>query len=697
MCPSVYTGVEWVRHCRRGALAAGAVLLLLLGVFILWTRNPGPPPPSPAAPPRDPRLDYAGPFENVRPGVGYVGDARCAECHDDLAQTYHQHPMARSLLPVAALAPGPPQDALHHNPFEAWGKRFWVERRGERVWHGQGHGGGAEDPAARLRAEVRYAIGSGARGHSYLTEHDGYLFQTPVSWFSQKQIWDASPGYHASNLPQRPVPGMCLFCHADRVQVDEGPENHFEGPIFNGQGIGCERCHGPGELHVQHRGRRGPAAGEPPGLSRRSSGADPTIVDPRRLEPALREAVCEQCHLAGEVRFVRRGRGLFDFRPGMALEQFWAVYVRDRTAGINPAARGEPGEKNRAVNHVEQMHSSRCFQASAGRMGCISCHDPHEAVGPDRRVSHYRDRCLACHQQRGCSLPPAARRQTRPDDSCIDCHMPRYPAADVAHSAATDHRIPRRAAREVSAPEPGSLRSVVPFYRERQGPHDPEAARDLAVALIQLTFRGKMDPLSYPASPLALLEQAVRRDPDDVDAGEARAGALVLQRRFREALAAFEGVLARSPRRERSLVQAAQLAQQLGRREAARRYWEQAVAVNPWMPGQRQGFALLLAEEQAWEDCRRQTEAWLRLDPANTEARTLLVKCLASTGRPEEAHQELSRLERLHAPSLAGLRLWLADQASRRVDPGGPDRGDKPRRSPEKPPGPPGGRGGAQR
>jgi hypothetical protein len=577
--------------------------------------------------------------------------------------------MARSLLPVAAVAPAQPYDAAHHNPFEAGGRRFWVEHQGERVWHGQEPAGGAGDPAVQLRSEVHYVIGSGTHGHSYLTAHDGFLFQTPVSWYSTKQIWDLSPGPPNSLLPELAIAGECLFCHANRAPVTEGMQNHFEGPIFDGQGIGCERCHGPGERHVQNPGRRDPA-----------TGADPTIVNPRRLEPHLREAVCEQCHLQGEARLVRRGRGLYDFRPGLPLEQFWAVFVRERTAGINPAARGGPGEKDRAVNHVEQMYASRCFQGSAGRMGCISCHDPHVAVGPRERVGHYRDRCLACHQERGCGLPPAGRRQTRPDDSCIDCHMPRYPASDIAHAAATDHRILRGGAGKASSPEPAGQvppdppPAIVAFYRERLDPHDPEAARDLGVALLQLTFRGKINEFAYPTAPLPLLEQAVQRDPDDLDAGEARAGALLLQWHFPEALAAFEAVLARSPRRERSLARAAHLARMLRRREAARRYWEQAAAVNPWIPGYRQNLALLLAEEEAWEDCRRQCEAWLRLDPANTEARTLWAKSLASTGRSEEALGELARLERLRAPSLAELRRWLAERA----------------------PGPPGDRGGAE-
>jgi predicted CXXCH cytochrome family protein len=654
---SAHTGVERVWRCRRGVLAAG-VVLLLLGGFVLWKKGLGPTAPSPTAPSRDPRLDYAGPFQNVHPGVGYVGDARCAECHEDKAQTYHEHPMARSLLPIAAVAPRQPYDASHRNPFEALGRRFWVERCGERVWHGQEPAGGAGDPAVQLRSEVHYAIGSGTRGYSYLTSRDGFLFLTPVSWFSSKQIWDVTPGSRIP--PEQPVAGECLFCHANRAPVDEGPQNYFEGPIYDGQGIGCERCHGPGERHVQDPGRRDPA-----------TGADPTIVNPRHLDPHLREAVCEQCHLQGESRLLRRGRGLYDFRPGLPLEQFWSVFVRGRG----------PGEQDRAVNHVEQMYSSRCFQGSAGRMGCISCHDPHVAVGPQQRVSHYRDRCLACHQEQGCGLLPAQRRQTRADDSCIDCHMPRYPAADIAHAAATDHRILRRAGGKASSPEPagrvpsGPPPAVVSFYRNRLDPHDPEAARDLAVALVRMTFNGKIKEFAYPEPPLPLLEQAVQRDPDDVDAGEARAGLLMLQWRFPEALAAFESVLARRPRRERSLAEAAYVAQKLRRREEARRYWERAATVNPWIPYYRQSLALLLAEDRAWEDCRRQCEAWLRLDPANTEARALWAKCLASTGRLEEARGELARLERLHAPSLAELRLWFAERApGRPADRGGVER-----------------------
>src|SRR4051794_13974468 len=87
--------------------------LLVLGAVGFWAYRPGNPPlsgpgtPSPSARinwdrpddrPLDPRLSYRGPFQNIHPDVQYVGSAKCAECHDDIAQTYAKHPMARSVM-----------------------------------------------------------------------------------------------------------------------------------------------------------------------------------------------------------------------------------------------------------------------------------------------------------------------------------------------------------------------------------------------------------------------------------------------------------------------------------------------------------------------------------------------------------------------------------------------------------------------
>ncbi len=85
-----------------------------------------------------------------------------------------------------------------------------------------------------------------------LIERDGFLFQSPITWYVRQRKWDLSPGYEKANLHfDRSVENNCLFCHANRVEPVAGPADRYRPPIFRGHAIGCERCHGPGELHVK--------------------------------------------------------------------------------------------------------------------------------------------------------------------------------------------------------------------------------------------------------------------------------------------------------------------------------------------------------------------------------------------------------------------------------------------------------------
>ena len=55
-----------IARCVVAMVLTAGVVLLLLGGFVLWKKGLGPPAPSATAPPRDPRLDYAGPFQRRR-------------------------------------------------------------------------------------------------------------------------------------------------------------------------------------------------------------------------------------------------------------------------------------------------------------------------------------------------------------------------------------------------------------------------------------------------------------------------------------------------------------------------------------------------------------------------------------------------------------------------------------------------------
>ena len=217
---------------------------------------------------------------------------------------------------------------------------------------------------------------------------------SPISWYGEKRIWDISPNYSEENWRfNRPINVKCLYCHCNQANAVDGTQNTYNEPAFTGLSIGCERCHGPGELHVQQR----------------ENGAKPdkddyTIVNPAKLEPRLRDAVCEQCHLQGQHRGLRRGRQAFDFRPGLPLDQFWAIHV------FVP----EMMKSYRSVGQFEQMQQSRCYISSQGKLGCISCHNPHHRPDENERVEFYRGRCLQCHESHGCKMDVAQRSASRP-------------------------------------------------------------------------------------------------------------------------------------------------------------------------------------------------------------------------------------------------------------------------------------------
>src|SRR5438105_3802232 len=122
---------------RRGGrvVAAFALLVLVLLVIGVWAASRWLWREAAAGRNDDPRLTFPTPFRNVRPGVGYVGDARCATCHPVETAAYRDHPMGRSLAPVAAASPLERYGREAHNPFDFGALQFVIERQGDRVFH----------------------------------------------------------------------------------------------------------------------------------------------------------------------------------------------------------------------------------------------------------------------------------------------------------------------------------------------------------------------------------------------------------------------------------------------------------------------------------------------------------------------------------------------------------------------------------
>jgi tetratricopeptide (TPR) repeat protein len=593
----------------------------------------------------DPRLVFETPYRNVRPEVRYVGDEACARCHRDAADGYRKHPMARSLAPVAQADPVERYGARAQNPFEATGFTYEVERSGVRLLHSEKRLDSKGRLVAELKAEVQYTLGSGTRGRSYLVDHDGFLFQSPISWYAGSNVWDLAPTYRTHNQHfYRPIPGECLFCHANRTEPVDGSLNHFRTPVFQGYAIGCERCHGPGELHVRLRESNHPV-----------DGLDDTIVNPERLAPELRESVCQQCHLQGVVRVVKQNRHLQDFRPGLPLNQFMSYFV------LPP----NQMDTKRAVGQVEQMYSSRCFQESGkngAKLGCISCHDPHYYPDAKEKVNYYRQRCLTCHTEKSCTLELTVRREKN-GDNCIACHMPSVASSDIAHTAITDHRIVRRP----DAPRRDPLQQkrgdeqypIVPFNEDTNSSSD-DRQRDLGIALIEFASKQPSPRWGQLAAPL--LDQSLSRCPNDALAWESRGYAAMLQSREQEAISAFEAALEGSPNREKSLFGAALTATQLGRADDGLKFWQRAIAMNPWNWEYHDEIAKIYAARQDWKKAAEHCRQAVQLNIAAWDTRKLLVTCLLRLKQKTEAQKEFEILLGYDPPDPEALRLWFGEE-----------------------------------
>ena len=277
--------------------------------------------------------------------------------------------------------------------------------------------------------EIQWIIGTNVNGLGGLTTHDGYLFQSPLSYYPRTGQWNLSPGYQFSDIGfNRLIAPGCIFCHSGRPQPIPGALGKYENPPFAQTAIGCENCHGPGEAHVEEMGD---------GQSY-DKGKDPTIVNPANLAPALADDICMSCHQTGDARVFQPGKSYQDFRPGTPLNRVLAILMI-------PPTRQNPPEPDHA-QHYYSMIMNKCYQASANRpdgkqMRCISCHDPHVEPTADEAPAFFNGKCMSCHTAASCKAPQQARSQTQPADNCIGCHMPKHENLTLAHSSITNHRI----------------------------------------------------------------------------------------------------------------------------------------------------------------------------------------------------------------------------------------------------------------
>ena len=419
-----------------------------------------------------------------------TGADRCAVCHPSEVEGYANSSMAHSLR----LADQEPDGTVTAN-----GSKITIYSSPAGLWQDW------ENASDKSRYHIGFVIGSGSHASGYLVDVGGHLFQSPVAYYKSRQSYDLAPGYE--NVPDpdftRPVSEECVLCHSGTALHVPGTLNEYRSPVFSAQGISCERCHGPVEMHL----------------------ADPrkgTIVNPAKLEPAARDSVCEQCHLFGASRVPNPGKKLSDFIPGQRLEDVYTTYH-------DAAPAGSSAGNFKVISHVEQLALSACSRNSSGTLWCGTCHNPHE---PLQSVQYYRSRCLSCHTANFPASHPAK------DTDCLGCHMPRRVAKDGGHTVFTDHRIQRRPESQLDLP---ANTAIVP-WRE---PSPDLQKRNLGIAYIDVGMQRHSSPSIIQG--YRTLTEVQREFANDSEFFKWIGEALLLGRRPADAQIAFDRALQLDP------------------------------------------------------------------------------------------------------------------------------------------------------
>ena len=279
--------------------------------------------------------------------------------------------------------------------------------------------------------KVDYDIGAGANGFGFLIQRDHYLFEAPLAYYTKTHSWGFAPGFEIQNRGfTRPILGRCITCHSGRPNPVVGQVGLYKDLPFDELAVGCENCHGPGELHVAERTQDLMTGAPPP------AGGDTSIVNPARLSGWLADNICMRCHQGQDVRIEMPGKNIQDFCPGMPLGNYVSIFKIAPEAGASPSAL--------PLEHYFGMTLSKCYRASRN-LHCITCHDPHVESSAPKALANYRSQCLGCHTEQSCRLEPAKRLATNPPDDCLACHMPKRTVSTIAHAALTDHSIPAQA------------------------------------------------------------------------------------------------------------------------------------------------------------------------------------------------------------------------------------------------------------
>ena len=366
-------------------------------------------------------------YLNTAKDVRFVGKEKCYSCHGAISNDYKHAEMAHSfeiLTPKIIVEKYPQAKPVYDEKNNYYYRMF---KKDDKYFQEEYRLDEKGNVIHRIVKEAEYSVGSGNNLRMYFFEVNGMFYQLPLTWNAYKQTWVLSPGYKENkNLRfSRFAAKKCMNCHSAYLKEKPNSIDRFEKPFV--LGIGCERCHGPGELHIKEKNN---SLGKIPANAL-------TIVNPTKLSHKRQLSICMQCHLEGKAWVLQNEDGWFDFRAGELLSNNRSVYYPKVT-------------KTEAIevgDSPQRLMLSKCFTESKGKLVCFTCHNVHKSI-KTFSIQHYNDKCLSCHKTEKLNTIKVFKHNE--SLNCVSCHMNRTGISNTLHGVSlTDHWIRKYAYKSV--------------------------------------------------------------------------------------------------------------------------------------------------------------------------------------------------------------------------------------------------------
>ena len=321
----------------------------------------------------------------------YTGSVSCAKCHQKIYES-HISTAHHLTSQVASAKNIKGKFEKNKNTFYYFPNIYVsAEKRGDKFYQVE-YAGGIE----KISKPLDLTVGSGKRGQSFLYWNKGKLFQLPLTYFTSFDQWTNSPGYANRVVYNRPITSRCMECHSTYLEKLPDDQTHVENFSTTNivLGVSCEKCHGPGEQHVNFH------------TQHPTDTKAKFIINPKTFTRTQSLDMCRICH-GGRLN---KSKPSFSFQPGDKLADFFTL----DTVVKNIAEIDVHG------NQYGMMAASKCFQSS--EMTCNTCHSPHENESGKKEV--FSKRCISCHSQgKSITCKKISPTDKHLQTNCIDCHM----------------------------------------------------------------------------------------------------------------------------------------------------------------------------------------------------------------------------------------------------------------------------------